>query len=180
MNQILERFNSYVNRYQKLIMVNAEKFVDHQTAEDVSQDTFLKMLQHMEYLDESTVKQWLIVVSGNIAKDYLKKMGRTELHNMNTLEQEMLNKHQGDSAETCFEQEEKRKAANRLLETACQLLYEKNPVWCFVLIDCGILGLKSSEIAKALHLTTGNVDVIRSRARKYLKKHLGKDFSDIL
>ena len=74
MNQILERFNSYVNRYQKLIMVNAEKFVDHQTAEDVSQDTFLKMLQHMEYLDESTVKQWLIGVSRNIAKEYLKKM----------------------------------------------------------------------------------------------------------
>ena len=180
MNQILERFNSYVNRYQKLIMVNAEKFVDHQTAEDVSQDTFLKMLQHMEYLDDSTIKQWLIVVSGNIAKDYLKKMDRTELHTIDILEQEMLHEQMCDSAEHCFEQEEKRKAANRLLETACQLLYEKNPLWCFVLIDCGILGLKSSEIAKALNLTTGNVDVIRSRARKYLKKHLGKDFSDIL
>lgn len=180
MNQKLERFNHYVNCYQKLIMVNAEKIVDHQTAEDVSQDTFLKMLQHLDYIDDSTVKQWLIVVSGNIAKDYRKKSKKTVLQPMVPLGQKTIHERESDSAEACFEKEEQRKAANQLLETACNLLYEKNPIWGFVMIDCGILGLSSARIAKILNLTTGNVDVIRYRARKYLKKHLGNDFSDIL
>ena len=174
MNQILERFNSYVNRYQKLIMVNAEKFVDHQTAEDVSQDTFLKMLQHMEYLDESTIKQWLIVVSGNIAKDYIKKGGKYETTAVSKETMEEYMNGSEESAEAKLLKAEEQKAALELLRTACELLYDKNPIWYYVMLDSCYLGMSSAEIAKLLKLTTGNVDVIKSRARTYLRKKLGK------
>lgn len=180
MKQKLERFKEYLNRYQKLVMVNAGKFVDYQTAEDVAQETFLKMLEHMDYLEEDTVKQWLIVVSGNIAKDYLRKSGRTRLTSMESKEQELLLGQWGESAEQCFEKEEKRKAAGHLLETACNLLYEKNPTWYYILVDSCLLGLTSARIADALGLSSGHVDVLKFRARAYLKKHLGKEYESLL
>ena len=78
MSQKLERFHKYLNLYQKLVKVNAGKFVDEQLAEDVAQETFLKMYEHLDYLEDDMVKNWLVVVSGNIAKDYIRKGGKYE------------------------------------------------------------------------------------------------------
>ena len=79
-----------------------------------------------------------------------------------------------ESAEAKLLKAEEQKAALELLRTACELLYEKNPIWYYVMLDSCYLGMSSAEIAKLLKLTTGNVDVIKSRARTYLRKKLGK------
>lgn len=174
MSQRLERFARYVHHYQKLIMVNAGKFVEKQLAEDIAQETFIKMYKHLDVLNDETVKEWLIVVSGNIAKDYAKKGGNVEIYPMEP--GEMLEKMNDlyESAEESFEKEEKQKAAREMLRTAYSLLYDKNPNWYYVMIDAYVLGLSSPEIAKVLGMTVGNVDVIKSRARTYLRKKLGK------
>ena len=67
MSQKLEKFHKYLELYQNLVKVNAGKFVDDQLAEDVAQETFLKMLDRLDYLKDETVKEWLTVVSRNTA-----------------------------------------------------------------------------------------------------------------
>ena len=178
MNQTKDRFTRYVDLYQGLVMNNAKKYVDHQTAEDVAQDTFIKMLENLEGLEDATVKDWLAVVSMNIAKDYAKKGGSVELHSMDPCE--LVEQIEGacESAEECFEKEAKQKAARELVRTACSLLYEKNPNWYYILIDSCIVGMTSSQIAKVLNTTPGNVDVMKSRARAYLKKKIGQQYYD--
>ncbi len=180
MNQKLDRFTKYVNLYQKLIMVNAEKFVDHQSAEDVAQETFIKMLEHLDFLKDETVKQWLVVVSGNIAKDYAKKGGSVEVYPMEPCEMMEQMDNYTESAEESFEKEEKQKAARGLLRTACSLLYEKNPYWYYVMVDACIAGMSSAQIADALKITVSNVNVIKSRARRFLRKKLGKEYDEFL
>ena len=86
MNQTKDRFTRYVDLYQGLVMNNAKKYVDHQTAEDVAQDTFIKMLENLEGLEDATVKDWLAVVSMNIAKDYAKKGGSIDTYPMEPAE----------------------------------------------------------------------------------------------
>ena len=174
MSQKLEKFHKYLNLYQKLVKVNAGKFVDEQLAEDVAQETFLKMYERLDYLKDDTVKQWLIVVSGNIAKDYVRKGGQYETSSM---EPEILMAHMEqrvESAEESYENDEKHKAVLELLRTACELLYDKNPNWYYVMLDSYYMGMSSAEIAEMLKTTTGNVDVMKSRARNYLRKKLGK------
>ena len=82
------------------------------------------------------------------------------------------------SAEECFEKDEKRKAALKLLRTACSLLFDKNPIWYYIMIDSCMLGMTSAQIGKVLDLKPGTVDVMKNRARSYLKKKLGKEFGD--
>ena len=178
MNQKLERFHKYLNLYQKLVMVNAGKIVDNQLAEDVSQETFIKMYEHLDFLEDEMVKQWLIVVSGNIAKDYAKKGGSVEMHCMDPEELILQMERTCESAEDTSLKAAKQKAARELIRTACGLLYEKNPNWYYTMIDSCILGMTSAQIADVLKTTTGNVDVIKSRARTYLKKELGKQYYD--
>lgn len=178
MSQKLERFHKYLNLYQKLIKVNAGQFVDDQFTEDVVQETFLKMYERLDYLRDETVKEWLIVVSGNIAKDYSKKGGKFETHAMET---EFLDAHMerlAESAEEYYENEEKHKAVLQLLRTACDLLYDKNPNWYYVMLDSCYMGMSSADIAEMLKTTPMNVDVMKSRARKYLRKKLGGQYYD--
>ena len=180
MSQKLERFHKYLNLYQKLIKVNAGKFVGDQLAEDVTQETLLRMYKRLDYLDDETVKQWLIVVSGNIAKDFLKKGGNYEVNFMNEEEFVLELEEYSESAEMTVEKQEKQKAARDLCRTACNLLYEKNPDWYEVIVDSCLLGMSSAQIAKLLNTTTQNVDVMKFRAREYLRKKLGNDYADLI
>lgn len=159
-------------------MVNAGKIVDDQLAEDVAQETFIKMYEHLDFLEDDMVKQWLIVVSGNIAKDYVKKGGSVEMHSMDPCKLSECMEEGCESAEESFERAAKQKAARQLIRTACSLLYEKNPSWYYILVDSCILGMSSTQIADVLKTTPGNVDVMKSRARKYLRKNLGKQYYD--
>lgn len=180
MNPKLKKFHKYLNLYQKLVKLNAGNFVDSQLAEDVAQETFLKMYEHLDYLKDDMVKQWLVVVSGNIAKDYTKKGGKYET---DIMEPEILTlkiDEQYKSAEESFEKSERQKAALEFLQTALNLLYERNPNWYFVILDSCYAGMSSIEIAKVLKITPGNVDVIKVRAREFLHKKLGKEIGDYL
>lgn len=180
MSQELDRFTKYVNLYQKLVIAVAGKIVDHQTAEDVAQETFLKMLDYMDYLKDETVKAWLIVVSRNTAVDYAKKGGNVSVFPMEP--QEMAEHMEGpcESAEESFEKEEKQKAVLKFIGTAHRLLHEKNPKWSYILIDSRIAGMSSAQIAEVMNTTTGNVDAMKSRARAYLRKMLGKEYYELI
>ena len=178
MSQKLERFEVYLQKYEKLVVANAGNYVDDQLAEDVAQDTFLKMYEHLDYLEDDKIKSWLIVVSGNIAKDYLKKGGKYKAESMDPVDLQFQMEARYESAEESFERSEKQKAARHLLWTALNLLYEKNPNWYYIMLDSYALGMTSREIANVLDTTPGNVDVMKARARAYLKKKLGKDCQD--
>ena len=46
------------------------------------------------------------------------------------------------------------------------------------MVDACIAGMSSAQIADALKITVNNVDVIKSRARRFLRKELGKEYYD--
>lgn len=180
MNQKLKKFHTYFEHYEKLVKRNAGNFVGKEYEEDVAQETFLKMFEHIEYLEDDMVKQWLVVVSGNIAKDYMKKGGKYQVYPMAPEDLAIHQERTCLSAEECFEKRDRQKAAWELCLTACTLLYKKNPKWYYVMIDTYFLDMTSEQIGKVLKLSAGNVDVIKSRARSYLRKKLGKEYYDSL
>lgn len=178
MSQKLSKFDKYLALYGKLVKRNAARYVEEHIAEDITQETFIKMYEHLAYLEDDMVKQWLLVVSGNIAKDYLRKGGQYEIHSMEPDELATKIDRRCESAEESFEKSDKQKAAGKLLRTACNLLYEKNPKWYYILLDSCMLDMTSEEIGKVLGTTAGNVDVMKVRARAYLKRKLAKEYYD--
>lgn len=179
MNQKLEKFHKYMNLYQQLVKINAGRFVGEQLSEDVAQDTFIKMYEHLDYLDDDIVKPWLMVVSSNIAKDYLKKGGKYEIYPMPLSRLVFYMQDKSESAEKAFETEIQNKAALEFCRTACNLLYEKNPNWYYIMVDSCILDMTSKEIAEVLNLSIKNVEVMKARARAYLRKKLGDKYQEL-
>ena len=179
MSQKLERFHKYLKEYEKLVLKNAHNHAQRHLAEDIAQETFLKLYQHLDHLPEEQIKPWLLIVSSNIAKDYGRKGGSYETISYDAEENVQVIESVYDTPETCIERIINQKAARNLLRTALELLYEKNPIWYYIIVDSCMMGMSSKEIGKSLNLSANNVDVMKRRAREFLKQELGEQFVDI-
>ena len=180
MSQKLNRFHLYMAEYECLVTTIARQYVDEHLVEDVAQETFERMYFHLDHLDDDRIANWLAVVSGNVAKDYIRKGGESRTDYVTMQEMELLLEERYDSAEQSFETEEKRKAAGKLIQTAWELLYKKNPKWYYVMVDACTLGMSSAEIGRTMGMSANHVDATKSRARSYLRKKLGDEFHDLL
>ena len=179
MSQKLERFHRYLKEYEKLVLKNVNNHVHSHVAEDITQETFLKLYEHLDHLQDEQVKPWLLIVSSNIAKDYGRKGGAFENIsfedevNLTTIEESC------ETPEECIERVINQKAARELLRTALELLYERSPLWYYVIVDSCMMEMTDTEIGEVLDLSPNYVNVIRTRARQFLHKKLGKQYLDI-
>lgn len=173
----MEKFHKYLKLYEKLVKANANKVVcDNRLSEDIAQETFLKAYEHIDYLQDDMVQGWLLVVSANIAKDYVKKGGKVSADTLDPEEITGFLDSDPMFRDTNIDRAERKEAALQMLKAACGLLYEKNPKWYYIMIDSYMLGMSSAQIGKVLDLSKGAVDLMKLRARRYLNKELGEDF----
>ena len=159
MSQKLERFEVYLQKYEKLVVANAGNFVDDQLAEDVAQDTFLKMYEHLDYLEDDKIKSWLIVVLKNEFLNLLRKRKR-EVHESSLFSLENVVSYEDNLLDNIIQNEERK-----------QLYFaiQKLPITMReILIESVYLNMRDEEIALLHRTSQENVRQIRSRAKKKL------------
>src|SRR5215216_6809214 len=68
-------FRELVRRYERPVFSLVFRMVrDRETAEDLAQDTFIKVLNHIDrYSPEFKFSSWLFKIANNVAIDYLRK-----------------------------------------------------------------------------------------------------------
>src|SRR5215207_4568843 len=68
-------FRELVRRYERPIFSLIFRMVrDRETSEDLAQDTFIKVLNHIDrYRPEFRLSSWLFKIANNVAIDYLRK-----------------------------------------------------------------------------------------------------------
>src|ERR671932_1792103 len=68
-------FRELVRRYERPVFSLIFRMVrDRQTAEDLAQDTFIKVLNHIDrYRPEFKLSSWLFKIANNVTIDYLRK-----------------------------------------------------------------------------------------------------------
>ena len=179
MSQKQERFQRYLDEYEKLVLKNINNHVHRQVAEDIAQETFLKLYKHLDELQDEQVKPWLLIVSSNIAIDYVRKGGNFDNISFDDETEADRIEQLFETPEECIDKILNQEAACNLLQTALELLYKTNPIWYNVMVDFYMLEIPAKEIAKKHKLTVTNVDVIKIRAKKFLCKKLGKEYMDI-
>lgn len=180
MSQKLERFQKYLNQYEDLVWKHASNHVHQCWVDDVTQETFIKLYEYLDYLPDPKVKPWLLITVSNIARNYDRKGGKFKSISLD--DEEILDylEENFETLKYSVESELNQKAARELLRTALELLYEKNPLWYYVLTDSCMLGMSSKEISKVLNISVTNVDVIKIRARKFLRKKLGNQYKELI
>ena len=70
-----DAFRELVRRYERPIFSLIYRMVrDRETSEDLAQDTFIKVLNHIDrYSPEFRLSSWLFKIANNVAIDHLRK-----------------------------------------------------------------------------------------------------------
>lgn len=152
----------WIREYGNEILRIAYLYVkDYQIAEDVFQEVFLKACQGFQgFREESSVKTWLIRITINTCKDYLKSAWKRHVERMSE-ETEQI-----PAGTDTYEQVEKRLDL-RAVEQAVHSLPEP---YKDVILCCFYRELSLEETAKQLCLPVGTVKSRLSRAKEKLKQ----------
>lgn len=178
-----EAFEALVNRLEPRVYQLANRIVrQQQDAEDVTQQTFLSVMENLEkFREESAVATWVLRIATNHALQMLRKRRGLK---MVALEQPIGD---GDSYATMPMPEfvaEWRENPEDLAQRAevkhvlQQALDELDPKYSIVFVLRDVEGYSTKETAELLDLSVSNVKVRLLRARLQLRERLTEQFGD--
>lgn len=170
-----ETFQKIYDQYKNLILkVAYDMLGDYHLAQDICQDTFMKLYGYQDHIDVTRVKSWLLVVAGNQVRDYLKKGGK---HKEILDEEGILMDLQVH--ENCIDAHLRKLGARDLQMRMLEALREKNSNWYEVLILVEYLEVPRKVVAKRRGIALSTVDLQLNSAKKWLIKNFGKEFEEL-
>lgn len=142
---------------------------DMHTAEDMFQEVFLKVNEKMDtYEGKASIKTWLLSITMNTCRDFLKSAYHSRVVPMLSFEEEQI------VSEDDFERVEREETARSVREAVQELPeHYKDVVLCVY-----FQGMGMEETAKALGISAGTVKSRLSRAREKLKRGLEGRLTD--
>jgi RNA polymerase sigma-70 factor, ECF subfamily len=172
-----EAFRELVRRYERPVFSLIYRMVrDRETAEDLSQETFIKVLNHIDrYRPEFKLSSWLFKIANNVTIDFLRKRQVDTVsmdgspHAASASEIEATSFTVEARGETALEEMESRELGTAIERAIARLRPEYRS--CILLRH--VEGRSYEEIASILDIPLGTVKTYIHRARHELRDALG-------
>jgi len=172
-----DAFRELVRRYERPIFSLIYRMVrDRETSEDLAQDTFIKVLNHIDrYRPEFRLSSWLFKIANNVAIDFLRKRQISTIsidgspHAASAAEVEATSFDIRAKQESALEEIENKELGSAIERAIAGLRPEYRS--CIMLRH--VEGRSYEEIAATLDLPLGTVKTYIHRARHELREALG-------
>ena len=169
-------FRELVRRYERPVFSLIYRMVrDRETAEDLSQETFIKVLNHIDrYRPEFKLSSWLFKIANNVTIDYLRKRQLDTVsmdgspHAATAAQVEATQFDLEARQESALEEIESRELGSAIEQAIAKLRPEYRS--CILLRH--VEGRSYEEIASILDLPLGTVKTYIHRARHELRDAL--------
>ena len=169
-------FRELVHRYERPVFSLVYRMVrDRETAEDLAQDTFIKVLNHIDrYRPEFKFSSWLFKIANNVAIDHMRRRHLDTIsmygapHAATATEVEATSFDVVARQETALEELESRELGSAIERAIARLRPEYRS--CIMLRH--VEGRSYEEIAATLDLPLGTVKTYIHRARNELRAAL--------
>lgn len=160
--EAIDRQNRFVSEHLRRIFVQIYRIVDNVAdAQDLTQETFIKALQHQEQLkDDQKAAHWLSRIATNTAIDFLRKSSRATFCELDEAPQ---------SHNESPEQEVLRGEHREYLEDGLRLL---SPRERQALLLRDVEGLPAEEVASILDCSKATVRSHIANARTKLRRYM--------
>ena len=170
-------YRELVRRYERPVFSLIYRMVhDRETAEDLAQDTFIKVLNHIDrYLPEFKFSSWLFKIANNVTIDFLRKRQLKTVsiegspHAATRADAEATSFDVRSMDESPLEEIESRELGSAIEQAIAGLRPEYRS--CILLRH--VEGRSYEEIAATLDLPLGTVKTYIHRARHALRDALG-------
>ncbi len=153
-----------IREYGNDVLKTAYSFVrDREAAKDLFQETFIKANYNLDkFRGDSSIKTWLIRITVNVCKDYLKSAYQKKVVPMTQVEEDSLRVEDDyEQIETADRDEQIRKAVNSLPENYREV------VLCVYFREMSV-----ADTSASLGVPEGTVKSRLARAREVLKSKL--------
>jgi RNA polymerase sigma-70 factor (ECF subfamily) len=169
-------FRELVRRYERPVFSLVYRMVrDRETAEDLAQDAFVKVLNHIDkYSPEFKFSSWLFKIANNVAIDHLRKRKLDTIsmdgspHATTAADVEASSIELASEQESALDEMEARELGSAIEQAIARLRPEYRA--CIMLRH--VEGRSYEEIAATLDLPLGTVKTYIHRARHELRKAL--------
>ena len=171
-----DAFRELVRRYERPVFSLIFRMVrDSATAEDLAQDTFIKVLNHIDkYRPEFKLSSWLFKIANNVAIDHLRRRQLPTIsmsgspHAGTASEIEATSFDVASDDESALEEMESKELGSAIEKAIAKLRPEYRS--CVLLRH--VEGRSYEEIAATLDLPLGTVKTYIHRARHQLRESL--------
>ena len=171
-----EAFREIIRRYERPVFSLVYRMVrDRELAEDLSQDAFIKVLNHLDkYRPEFKLSSWLFKIANNVAIDHLRKKQIQTVsidgspHAASQAEIEASSFDVDSGGENALQEMEARELGGAIERAIAKLRPEYRS--CIMLRH--VEGRSYEEIAATLDLPLGTVKTYIHRARHELREAL--------
>src|SRR5688572_1378744 len=171
-----DAYRELIKRYERPVYSLIYRMVrDRETAEDLAQDTFIKVLNHIDrYRPEFKFSSWLFKIANNVAIDHLRKRHLDTIsidgspHASSAAEIEATSLDVAVRQESALEEMEAKELGSEIERAIARLRPEYRS--CIMLRH--VEGRSYEEIAATLDLPLGTVKTYIHRARHELRDAL--------
>ena len=144
---------------------------NHELAEDICQQTFLKYLEYREVVKSGAERGWLLAVAKNLLTDDFRKK-KPWLFDQTQMEEE--------SVRLCYEVDMAKEVSRKdFLRQILMELEMKNKDWYDAVYEVCMLNLPEAEVAAKKDIS---IDLLRARlcrGRQFLKQRFGEDYREL-
>jgi RNA polymerase sigma-70 factor (ECF subfamily) len=169
-------YRELIGRYQRPVFSLIYRLVrDREKSEDLTQDTFIKVLNALDRYDPSyKFSSWIFKIAHNTSLDHLRKKepetlsldGSPHAETASEIEASTISAVSTEESPEAF-------AANRELgSTLDQAIAKLRPEYRTAIVLCHVEGWPYEDIAESMGVPLGTVKTYIHRARNELKKHL--------
>lgn len=161
-NHLLDDF---FRKYSNIVVKNAYLFVkDYYAAEDICQETFIRLAQNLDRVKPEKVGRWLICVSERLAIDYLRKGGSVKVSlGLDGIQDTLADRRYSDLSSMLEEKEDR-----ELQKSALICLRREKPVWYDTMLMSYVEEMDNGTIGSELGVKASLVSKWKERARLWL------------
>jgi RNA polymerase sigma-70 factor (ECF subfamily) len=172
-------FHDLVGRYKKKIYHLAYDITgDHQEAEDISQEVFMKVFRALKtFRRDAKMSSWLYQITVNSSIDSLRRKSTKPAKPMGELDFISTNGNLIAGGAHHFDPVQSTESA-QIQYRISQALQKISPKERTVFVMCHYNGLKLNETAEILNVTIGTVKSLLFRAIRKLRKELSPFMND--
>lgn len=154
-------------KYRKIIIRHSFDYVkDYHIAEDICQESFLRLLKNLDKVPPESMKMWLFRTATNLCIDHLRKskrhktaIGLTDYDEVNFFDEYMDLSDEIARKETC---EEKEHIINRLKE--------EKPEWYRAILMCHLDEMDNSSIGTVMGVKPTLISKWKERGSRWLRE----------
>ena len=172
-------YNEIYEKYKNLVLKVAYDYSgdDYDAAQDIMQETFLKLYQDFERLKNGNIRGWLKITARNAAINYRVKNGREVLELDN--EENGISDPETRSTEDEYAETEEERARRELHKKIFAGLMEKNPRWHEAIVLVCYMDIPQEQAADMMGIRLGALQVLLHRARKWIRKTYGAEYEEL-